>query len=151
MVYELCQAGGVTFIRKVTRKNGIITTEEFSSRLGSTVRKVWQLLLDRGDKSDKSQPEPEPEMNPKPAPDPEPALKLEPEPEPDPAPDLDAEPDPEPDLDLRPCSPVLDIPPANTPAVQGKPGLIRHLAGPLREAGPSRPCVTSPSRAPCVA
>ncbi|MBF8187711.1 hypothetical protein ITP53_18625 [Nonomuraea sp. K274] len=49
IVYEFCQAGGVSFIRKITLIDGEVTVVEFSSRSDATVRAVWfQLCADAG-------------------------------------------------------------------------------------------------------
>jgi hypothetical protein len=45
IVYELCQSGGITFIRKVTRAGGKVTTEEYTMRLGMDVHALWRELL----------------------------------------------------------------------------------------------------------
>jgi hypothetical protein len=46
VVYELCQSGGVTFIRKMTRKGEEATIEEYIARSGVEVHAVWRRLLD---------------------------------------------------------------------------------------------------------
>ncbi|TDC83340.1 hypothetical protein E1292_49960 [Nonomuraea deserti] len=46
VVYELCMAGGLSFIRKTTRVGVNVKVEEFTTRPNSRVHDLWNSLFD---------------------------------------------------------------------------------------------------------
>jgi hypothetical protein len=47
-VYELCKAGGITFIRRTRRMRGKVVIDEFTTRPDSRVGEIWHELLGKG-------------------------------------------------------------------------------------------------------
>ncbi|MEO3883918.1 hypothetical protein [Nonomuraea sp. B5E05] len=67
VVYELCMAGGLCFIRKITRVGVNVKVEEFTTRPNSRVHDLWNSLFDLPKKQvrvDNSRPQPGAEQRP---------------------------------------------------------------------------------------